>query len=351
MHYRTDNSIVRLSVARFSLPAVSPAVVPKLEAAGEPLHLDPAIPSFRKLPKDTWYSGMPMPIKVRIKHTGFQKVREAFVAVLLKQNKDGSDAVILESRSQNFEMEPQSRTCYTLSYTPLAPGRIDVYVSCFFLYDDRCRTTILQKVNIASPIVLKPWFVAPFLYCEVGNACALPLTNVRLTIPDGESKPVAARLLPKETETVFVEVGTPQKIVLMEWSVPFCLECRQNFLMPAHPERKEEDVEISVTVRDAPKIVPTLKPFKASLVLKNRTETELSGKLHVSMNESIIVHGKNQIAFQKIGKGEERICPVEFVALNEGDFLFPSLEIEINENQSKRVVKMEEGVLVVGCGE
>ena len=69
------------------------------------------------------------------------------------------------------------------------------------------------------------------------------------------------------------------------------------------------------------------------------------------MNESIIVHGKNQIAFETIGKGEERVCPVEFVALNEGDFLFPTLEIEINEKQSKRVVKLEEGVLVVGCGE
>ena len=353
MQYRSENSVVRLSVAKFAVPSICPNVKSrhiKLESFGDSLHLSAPALSRRKFPQETWYSGIPMSIKIRVKNAGFQKVHDAFVSILLKQKREdgSSDPTIFKSRSQNFQLEPQKKTRYIVQYTPTVPGKFDVYASCFFRYDDHCVTTIQHKLNVVSPIVLKWSFISPFLYCDIENTSALTLNNVRLSIPGGETKQVTTRLAPREAETVFVEVNEEQKTVAIEWSLPFCDNCRQTY-MPGHKDKKAEEFPIDVTVRDTPKLVATLEPFRVSLVLRNRMDMSLSGGMQICGNESIIVHGNPHITFEPIAADEERIYQVEFVALNEGDFLLPSLMFEFNEIPSKCTIKLEDGILVVGC--
>lgn len=349
--WRTDNSTMLLSMDDFEIPYIMPPINQAGDLAFESfeseLHLQPPTVLSRTIRSDLWHSGIPLTIQLRATNKRQQTVTNVGISVVVKLNKV---EVYKQASQSGTDVNSQDTYTMTFQYTPHTPGELLIIASCYFKLEDNCCTTIHRHVAIKSPVDLKLWYPKPYLYYEVQNMLPYTITNVCAVVSDTR-KPIVSLLMPTESYKGYMYVCDPDKVIGIEWSLPFCGKCRQNYSIPSNPEKSVTEFPLKVEFCDVPKLVPTLKPFEATLIIKNTEERSFSGVLNISGDElSILAHGKNTIEFHDLEAGGEKRFSVEFVALNEGEYRFPRIEIRIIGGSVFTVVPTA-GVMVVGCQE
>jgi hypothetical protein len=201
---------------------------------------------------------------------------------------------------------------------------------------------------MASPLRVTVAFPKPWLSVEIENQCLLcPISDLKIVIPGIVEKLVTELLNPGASFSSLIELPTHEPRLFVEWRLPMAPKCSRSFDIPSG-SKEPPSHPIHLNLRDIPRLGHTYEPFQVTISLENHTGEVLTGEILVGTeNRSLMVYGKNPIQFSDFAPHSELTFLADFVAIIEGDFMFPSFAFEVR-NRSKFVISPTEGILIVG---
>lgn len=298
---------------------------------------------------DHWYAGIPFTLRVTARNQTQKVLTESSIKVTFEMG--GKEVMRKRSGKKQIDLAPGAEFGFSMIYTSPGPGDISVQAVCSYRANENPVASMLTaSFRIIPAVNVTTRLDGPFFYYGVVNTAPFTLTGVRVAVDQGEEMALAERLGLQEGQSGFVESAEVGSVTVV-WDTPFARMCKQTFTPEKKVKTPQPFLPIGVSMMDSPKIVPMLKAFSVTLVLRNNTGNVATGKVSLLPNQNTMcIQGKNQIQFEGIEKDAQQEFSVEFVALREGCIKYPTLEIRV-DGCPPFSHSLDEKVVVIGTEE
>ena len=324
------------------------------ESFNEPLHLPPPVPAFRERLNKIGHSGVPVNLIVSVTNTRFQSLRDVSLNVTIKHN----NRVIYPNPKEPQEkipprnVDPQKWLSIPVYFTCLVDGNLIVSSVASFTFEN-------QKKNVFQTDTLRITPSVSIVRCKPSKAIQIKvenkmndylLLNVKLRTPDKQIKDIARFLRSEEIVSSFIIPEKPLEKVEISWSLPSAPKCTQIIGFEKLPETKPPVIEINLS--DVPQTIPALKPFNVTVEIKNLTQQPISGEVLFQKGEGVLhLVGKYLNKFEGVEPSKDTKISFNFIALSQGFYSIPDVELKIDGIKEPVVSKSGAGILVIGTDE
>jgi hypothetical protein len=256
-----------------------------------------------------------------------------------------------DSRTDSItDLEPHGILSLHCHFLYPSPGPINVSADCDFAFDgSQTKRSDHSTINFVFPLKVSASFMSPFVFYEIEAVAPFPAWDITIWLKGTEKRIVAHLLESGESVRGISELKTYQQTLTICWNLPFARDLRLQVPIPAQSQNVTTH-PIRVSFSDVPRFVHMLVPFDVTLILQNETGKKVEGEVTVSLDEeSIKIYGNNRIRFEKLEPKCKKSIPLTFIALLEGDFIFPLCIITIDGEETFNV-RPTEGILIIGNG-
>lgn len=324
------------------------------ESFDEPLHLPPPTPAFRERLNKIGHSGVPANLLVSVTNTRFQTIRDVSINVTIKRD----TRVIYPNPKEPQEKVPPAdvapQKCFSvpIHFTCLVDGNLTISTVASFTFDN-------QKKNIIQTDSLRLNPSVSITRSKPGKAIQVKvenkmndylLLNVKLRTPDKQIKDIARFLRFEEIASSFIIPEKPLDKVEISWSLPSAPKCSQIIGLEKLPETKPPALEVNLS--DVPQTISALKPFNVTVEVKNLTQQSISGEVLFQKGEGVLhLVGKYLNKFEGVEPLKDTKISFNFIALSQGFYSIPDVELKIDGIKEPVVFKSGAGILVIGNDE
>jgi hypothetical protein len=292
-----------------------------------------------------WYCGIPLNFLVIASSLRPQPLTRASLRVQITVR----NSVEYDSRTEDAaDIEPQKLLSLPCQFTCPEPNQITILADCRFFADQiPVQKTELYAITFVRPLKISVSYTPPYLFYEIENCLPYPVWETGVALRGVEKRIIAHLLESGESVRGLSEPIVHQSNLVISWNLSFAKDIRSQPPIPPPPAIASAD-PVQVSFRNVPRFMQTLVPFDVTMVLKNELGRAVTGELTISLDEqSIKIYSNNRICFREIAPGEAVAFPVTFIALLEGDFLFPPCVFRIAE-EAAFTVKPTDGIIIVG---
>lgn len=324
------------------------------ETFNEPLHLPPPVPAFRERLNKIGHSGVPVNLIVSVTNTRFQTLRDVSLNVTIKHN----TRVIYPNPKEPQEkippknIDPQKSLSIPIYFSCLVDGNLIVTSIASFTFENQRKnvyqTDTLRINSSVSSFRSKPGKINQVKVENKMKDCVL--LNVKLRTPDKQIKDIARFLAFEETASTFITSDKPLDKGEISWSLPSAPKCTQIIGFEKFPETKPPVIEVKIS--EVPQIMPALKPFNVTVEIKNLTQQSISGEVLFQKGEGVLhLVGKYLNKFEGVEPSKDTKISFNFIALSQGFYSIPDVELKIDGIKEPVVSKSGAGILVIGNDE
>lgn len=325
-----------------------------LETFNEPLHLPPPVPAFRERLNKIGHSGVPVNLIVSVTNTRFQALRDVSLNVTIKHN----TRVIYPNPKEPQEkippknVDPQKCFSIPIYFTCLVDGNLTVTSIASFTFENQKKNVYQSDTLRITPSVSiirsKPGKVIQVKVENKMKDCLL--LNVKLRIPDKQIKDIARFLRFEENVSTFIIPEKPLDKAEISWSLPSAPKCTQIIGFDKLPETKPPVIEVNIS--EVPQTIPALRPFNVTVEIKNLTQQTISGEVLFQKGEGVLhLVGKYLNKFEGVEPSKDTKISFNFIALSQGFYSIPDVELKIDGIKEPVVSKSCAGILVIGNDE
>ena len=311
------------------------------------LHLPSAEPVYKLISISKWYIGLPITIVATVYN---DKPQSIFVPTIHFKIND-KVGVIEDSESQKrLVLDPQETFVYKVTITPQRLSPLEVHCTLKYQMDNvpnvakkKIMLEIFPSVNLKCRSFPSPKNI---LSVSLQNMLPFTLFDTVISTDAGDTHKIGKPLDPMDVYSCTINVTRPYTTVIATFNTKNYRNI--SFAIPFQMQKANIQSIVKCELKNVPNEWPMLKPFKITLVTKNTSTQNISGKILVAeLNDSIFVHGNNDLCFSDFKPNEEREFSIEFVAVKQGTYKFPVFDFYI-ENMTTFRVNNEEGIIVVG---
>ncbi|OHT07719.1 hypothetical protein TRFO_23993 [Tritrichomonas foetus] len=348
-------NVAKLSIKLCELPSIKTTARTSqfsLETLnGSNLHLPPPNPVFKERPNKVGNSGVPMYLMASITNTRFQPLRDCTLSVVVKHGTRTIYPTATDNQDKKppQQVDPMKWLTFPLIVTCPVDGTLKATTRAQFTFENqKMDMTASADLKVDPSISMARSKPSNIVQIQVENKMKQLFLNVKARTPDKQTSFISRFLKQEEVASTFLKFNeaVPEKVEI-SWSIPSCQKCWQIISLDKLPEKKNEDLAISLS--DVPQTIPALKPFKVTATLKNTRDEPISGELQFQKGDRVMhLIGKNVTRFVDIPAKSEIQMPFNFIALSQGAHPIPNIEVKIDGAKASYWVESSVGILVIG---
>ena len=319
------------------------------ESFNKSLHLPSPKLNFSKSLSSYWYTGIPLLIMPIATNLRFQPLKNCIISIVVTDLKK----VLFKNKMINeIELLPQHNISFPIRFIPDIEGFLTIEATFNFNFEN-LNLTITNKliIDILPSINFKYSLIdnnnLKFIEVLIENKLPFPIKNIECILSSGESSYLADNINFEESYSTFLLINRNLNNLSIFFSIPFQEKCclmydiKLNEIINNYP--------ISIDLINIPSTFPTFQPFFITLIINNISNEliQIQKLTIVETNDSIFLSGNNNIPEIIIESNKQFKLNLEFLAVKEGSYSFPSFYFDIKNGISFRI-NTKYGILIIG---
>jgi len=319
----------------------------QFESLDKTVHLPSPSLLFSHSTQTSFYAGVPVYMMSIATNTRFNNIKGALLSIQVIQNEK---TIFQAKMPSEVDISPQHTITFPYRFVIENEGEASVVSQLSFQFDGISSTISSKSIFHVFPSILVKVLTVEkppkYLQVSIENKMPISVVSVEASTTFGESIYISDIINPEESVSGIIPISQPLKGLDVFFSVPYQQKCVQKLKFkdfqpkPIYP--------ISISFCGIPRSQLALKPFIVDTTITNITNVPISGKMAIAeINDSIFLFGNNDLSIPALEPGSSTTRKLEFVAVKEGSYSFPSFDFELAGFPSTRL-QSETGLLIIG---